>query len=264
MENNLTGAAGGNPCLLSTLKYEPSKLPAQNIVATQCQSWPIQHSSEHAIAARCYYKGRLIQCCGHGLLSTAYYWQQQLDRNELTLLMNNSIVQSWRDDDLTWLSFNTLTTHCCELPEWIEQVFPGQTKPLAAATAGDEQGYLIVQWPDAFSLAELPLPFACLLELTQRALICTAAQPAAGEGAIELRYFAPQHGVSEDIATGSAIRILSHYWSPRFDSLAARQCSPVGGQLFAHFKDTQVEIGGRCVASNPPAPLQPCTEASHD
>jgi predicted PhzF superfamily epimerase YddE/YHI9 len=178
--------------------------------------------------------------------------------------MNGSTVQSWREGELTWLSFNTLDTHCCELPEWIEQIFPGQTKPLAAATAGDEQGYLILQWPDAYSLAQLPLPEAWLADLTQRALICTAAQPAAGEGAIELRYFAPQHGVSEDIATGSAMRILSHYWSPRFATLSARQCSPVGGQLFAKFKDTQVEIGGRCLASNPPVPLQSCTEGRHD
>ena len=176
--------------------------------------------------------------------------------------MNNSNVQSWRDGELTWLSFNTLTTHSCEPPEWVEKVFPGQIKPLAAATAGDEQGYLVLQWPDGFSLARLPLPQDCLIQHSQRALICTVAQPAAGKNAIELRYFAPQHGVVEDIATGSAMRILSHYWSFRFDQLTARQCSPMGGQLFANFKDTQVEIGGHCMATF--APLHSSTEASHD
>jgi predicted PhzF superfamily epimerase YddE/YHI9 len=249
---------------LTALNKEPSALPDPNTVATQCQSWPIKNSTETGIAARCYYQGRLIQCCGHGLLSTAYYWQKQLGSDELALHMNGSTVQSWREGELTWLSFNTLATHSCELPEWIEQVFPDQTLPLSAATAGNEQGYLILQWPDAYSLGQLPLPEAGLVDLTQRALICTAAQPAAGDDVIELRYFAPQHGVSEDIATGSAMRVLSHYWSPRFHTLSARQCSPVGGQLFAHFKDTQVEIGGRCVASKPPAPLQSCTGDSHD
>lgn len=255
-------AASGNPCLLTALKQAPSALPLHNIVATQCQSWPIQKSAETVIAVRCYHNGHLIQCCGHGLLSAAYYWQQQLGRAELTLQMNNSTVKSWRNDELTWLSFNTLTTYSCDIPTWVEQVFPGQIKPLAAATAGDEQGYLVLQWPDEFSLAQLPLPLDCLVQHSQRALICTAAQPAAGENAIELRYFAPQHGVSEDIATGSAMRILSHYWSPRFDHLAARQCSPVGGQLFANFKGTQIEIGGLCVASS--ASQLSSMETSHD
>ena len=237
-------------------------LPTQNPVATQCQSWPIQTQSETVIAVRCYYNGRLIQCCGHGLLSAAYHWQQQLGRDELTLQMNNSTVHSWRDGEITWLSFNTLTSHRCEIPTWVEQVFPHPIKPLAAATAGGEEGYLVLQWPDGFSLAQLALPRDCLLHYSQRALICTSAQPAIGDSAIELRYFAPQHGVDEDIATGSAMRILSHYWSQRFKTLIARQCSTVGGQLFAHFKDTQVEIGGRCVASS--APLHSSMEASHD
>ena len=255
-------AASGNPCLLTALKQAPSAPPLHNTVATQCQSWPIQKPAETVIGVRCYYNGRLIQCCGHGLLSAAYHWQQQLGRAELTLQMNNSHVQSWRDGDLTWLSFNTLTTDKCEIPKWLEQVFPGQIKPLAAATAGDEQGYLVLQWPDGFSLQQLPLPRDCLVQHSQRALICTAAQPAAGDNAIELRYFAPQHGVSEDIATGSAMRILSHYWSPRFEQLTATQCSPVGGQLFANFKQSQIEIGGLCVAIS--APQQSSTEARHD
>ena len=254
--------SGGNPALLNALNQEPSVLPTQNPVATQCQSWPIQTQSETVIAVRCYYNGRLIQCCGHGLLSAAYHWQQQLGRVELTLQMNNSTVHSWRDGRITWLSFNTLTSHRCEVPTWVEQVFSDPIKPLAAAIAGDEQGYLVLQWPDGFSLAQLALPRDCLIQYSQRALICTAAQPAIGENAIEPRYFAPQHGVDEDIATGSAMRILSHYWSQRFKTLIARQCSTVGGELFAHFKDTQVEIGGRCVASS--APVHSSTEASHD
>lgn len=161
--------------------------------------------------------------------------------------MNSSTVQSWRDDEMTWLSFDTLNTRRCELPQWIKQVFPYPVQPIAAATAGDDQGYLVLQWPDSFAMAQLPQPQACLSGYTHRALICTAAQPDAGTDAIELRYFAPQYGVEEDSATGSAMRVLAHYWSPRFDSLSARQCSPAGGQLFAHFRGSRSEIGGRCV-----------------
>lgn len=147
---------------------------------------------------------------------------------------------------MTWLSFDTLTTHRCPLPNWIDQVFPGQEVPIAAATAGGEQGYLVLQWPDAFSLSQLSQALALVTEYTQRALICTAAQPDQGDGAIELRYFAPQHGVIEDLATGSAMRVLSHFWSSRFQQLTAWQCSAAGAELFANFKGQHIEIGGRC------------------
>lgn len=207
-------------------------------------------SLEPVIKVRCYQYQRLIQCCGHGLLASAHYWQQQLDCDELLLEMNNSPVPSWHEDELTWLSFNTLSTHRCQVPEWINQVFPDPVQPIAAATAGDDQGYLVLQWPDAFSLAQLPQPKAGLEQFTQRAVICTTAQPDAGNGAIELRYFAPQYGVEEDMATGSAMRVLAHYWSRRFDRLSAWQCSPTGGQLFANFKGDRSEIGGHCVVAN--------------
>lgn len=235
---------GGNPCLLVALDHAPTAIPDAHIIATQCQSWPIDQAT---IAVRCYANGRLIQCCGHGLLASAFFWQQRLHCNALNLQMNNSHIASWREGKLTWLSFNTLSTHRCQLPEWVAQVFPGQQAAIVAATAGDEQGYLVLQWPDGFSLSSLPKALAIVADYTQRALICTAAQPRQGKGAIELRYFAPQHGVIEDLATGSAMRVLSHFWSGRFQQLSAWQCSATGAELFANFKGQHVEIGGRCL-----------------
>jgi predicted PhzF superfamily epimerase YddE/YHI9 len=53
--------------------------------------------------------------------------------------------------------------------------------------------------------------------------------------------------VAEDTATGSAMRILADYWSPRFTSLTAVQCSSEGGLLLAILAPDHVEIGGHCL-----------------
>jgi predicted PhzF superfamily epimerase YddE/YHI9 len=67
-----------------------------------------------------------------------------------------------------------------------------------------------------------------------------------GADAIQLRYFAPQYGVPEDTATGSALRVLAEYWSPRFTRLTAEQCSPAGGLLLAQWTPDHIDVGGRC------------------
>jgi predicted PhzF superfamily epimerase YddE/YHI9 len=215
---------------------------------TVCQSWPHTRNDRQVIAVRCYTPaGDLIQCCGHGLLSAAYGWQRALHRNRLTLEMNGSRVTSWRDESRTWLRFGGVTTSPCPVPDWTGEVFPDQPQPLAAATSGGARGYLVLQWPDNTDLYQLQPSAENLSQRTGRALICTAAWPLEDEGAIRLRYFAPQYGVPEDAATGSAMRVLAAYWSPRFDRLIARQCSPGGGLLFANWTPDHVDVGGRCI-----------------
>jgi len=68
---------------------------------------------------------------------------------------------------------------------------------------------------DDFDLKHIAPPDNGLSNWPQRAIICTAAQPSTGTDAITLRYFAPQYGVVEDTATGSAMRVLADYWSHR-------------------------------------------------
>ncbi len=191
--------------------------------------------------------GRLVDCCGHGLLAAGHVWLQRLRRDALCLSMNGSLVSCWQREDITWLRFQRACTVPCAVPEWVTEVFPDQLQVVAAASCGDTRGYLVVQWPDDFDLRRLAAPGSCLSDRTNRAIICTAAQPSTGTDAITLRYFAPQYGVVEDAATGSALRILADYWSPRFTSLTAVQCSSQGGLLLAMLATDHVEIGGHCL-----------------
>ena len=237
----------GNLCQIFMLANAPSESVQSGTGLTQCQSWPTTHGKQPVIAVSCYTPdGRAIQCCGHGLLAAAYSWQQRLQRSEASLLMNNSLVPSWSDQQVIWLRFERLPVKACAVPDWVMQIFPDQPQPIAAAVCGNEQGYLVLQWSDEFNLHRLSLPAGGLSGQTQRALICTSAHPSMADGAIELRYFAPQYGVPEDTATGSALRVLAEYWSPRFTHLTARQCSERGGLLLARSTQGHIEIGGRC------------------
>lgn len=238
---------GGNPCLLFMLANAPGDSAQSGTGLTVCQSWPASHSNVPVIAVSCYTAdGRAIQCCGHGLLAAAYSWQQRLQCSEVPLLTNNSLVPSWSEQQTIWLRFERLPTSVCTIPDWVMQVFSGQSQPIAAAVCGNEQGYLVLQWPDEFDLYRISQPADCLSGWTQRALICTSAHPSLADDAIQLRYFAPQYGVREDVATGSALRVLADYWSRRFAKLTARQCSPAGGLLLARYSPDHIEVGGRC------------------
>jgi predicted PhzF superfamily epimerase YddE/YHI9 len=161
--------------------------------------------------------------------------------------MHDSVVASWQRQDHTWLRFHRVPTRVCPLPAWVNTVFPGQQGPVVAAHCGGESGYLVLQWPDGYGLEQLAPQLSALSARSRRALICTSAQPAVGAGEIHLRYFAPQYGVYEDAATGSAVRVLADYWSSRFSSLTVRQCSPEGGRLLSRVAADHVEVGGRCV-----------------
>jgi predicted PhzF superfamily epimerase YddE/YHI9 len=241
----------GNHCLLYSYDAPPLDAPAAGLGMAQCQSWPESCADEVVIATRCYSEDvQLIQCCGHGLLAAAHSWQRRLQRDALSLSMNGSLVASSREGDVTWLRFAHLQILEQDVPEWLEQVFIGTRQAQAAAVAGGARDYLVLQWPDGFDLGRLPCPTVALADWTERALICTSARPDWGEGVIQLRYFAPQYGVDEDAATGSAMRVLAQFWSSRFSQLVAYQSSPAGGMLLSRCTATHVEVGGRCVSGS--------------
>lgn len=241
----------GNPCLLLSQQSAPLEAPAVVTDAVQCQSWRVSHDGDTVVSVRCYGADRqLIQCCGHGLLAAAHTWQRRLQRGTLSLLMNGSLIPSWSEGDVTWLRFAQARTQEHRVPEWLQQVFRVPQRVHAAAIAGEANGYMILQWPDGFDLRLLSRPATALAEWTERALICTSARPDWGDGMLQMRYFAPQYGVEEDAATGSAMRVLAQYWSNRFKQLTAYQCSPAGGLLLARHTATHVEVGGRCLSTS--------------
>ena len=74
---------------------------------------------------------------------------------------------------------------------------------------------------------------------------------APGEGDIDFvsRYFAPNYGVDEDPATGSAHCVLTPYWADRLGKrqLRAKQISARVGDLQCTLKGDRVTLAGRAV-----------------
>lgn len=238
----------GNVCNLHIGDHAP-ETPASD--ETHCHVRALD-SRVHEVS--CHVRGQSIQCCGHGLLAAASELFTMTGRSSACLAMNGSLIEAERQpgSDLVWIAFSTAA---------IERAGSGQLQHGAAgiadllglqiqhitdmATSGGDDGYLVLRLRDEFDLTTLSPPGQSLADITGRALIATTLLDRAG--GIGLRYFAPRHGVGEDTATGSGMRILAGYWSDHFDQLWATQYSPAGGELFSRIAGTITRIGGRVV-----------------
>ncbi len=233
--------AQGNACRVMIVEAEPETMP-QPTDTTQCCTWLAEDGVPQI---RCWTPGGYaIRVCGHGLLGCGMMWAK-LGQANSRMVMNDTAVQFCPQGDIGWLGFEALDCTPSAVPEWVEQVFG--SAPRAAAVAGDEAGYLILMWPDDAELRKLPVPGPELKEHTRRAIIATCADTTNSVMDIKQRYFAPQHGTAEDVATGSAMRVLASFWQAQagFDELCAWQCSAKGGHLFSRIDGGVTWIGGR-------------------
>lgn len=233
--------ARGNPCRVLVMKAEPEAAPPPSDV-TQCCTWL---AADGVPQVRCWTPGgHAIRLCGHGLLGCGTTWTK-LGHAISRITMNDTTAQFYSQRDISWVGFDSIDCRPSAVPEWVEQVFG--SVPKAAAVTGDEAGYLILLWPDDAELRKLPVPGPELKKHTQRAIIATCADATNSVMDIKQRYFAPQHGTAEDVATGSAMRVLASFWQARagFDELCAWQCSAKGGHLFSRIEGGVTWIGGR-------------------
>ena len=234
--------ATGNPCEILA-EPVPEQVSAMRTGITRCYSWESARPLQFDVA--CFTPGgEAIQCCGHGLLAAAWYWFHRGMLAPLQLSMDGCSIECQSGADLLWLFFDRLASESILLPRWAETVFG--CRPMRAATAGPDQGYLVLEWPSGFLLEALSPPSMELACYTSRAIIaCSRSQDK--PGAIRFRYFAPQYGVVEDSATGSAMRILLDYCQQNYqlECLEAFQCSPAGGVLFARAVANRIAVGGR-------------------
>ncbi len=243
--------ARGNPCRVTRLDREPEAAPDESLV-TECLTWQLD---EERADVRCWsLSGNPISLCGHGLLCAGVAWLRE--HGGLARLQMNDLPVAFRvEDDTAWIGLPPINSEPCAVPHWLREFFP--YLPWRAALAGETSGYLILEWPAGFDLRSLPVPGYRLCQRTDRALIVTCVDRDNPAIDVTLRYFAPQHGVPEDTATGSAMRVLATYWMNRelADGLHAYQCSPHGGELRSRIRGDLTWIGGRVV---------PAAEVVHD
>jgi len=235
------GAARGNPCKVTLLSEAPVQPPVPDL-NTQCLSWRID---EHVYAVRCWSPANSeITLCGHGLLCCGAAWAH-MGQTASILEMNGLQADFYADNNDAWIGLPNINCSACRVPLWVGEFFP--VPPIRAAEAGGDEGYLVLEWPDDYDLRSLPIPLNALQRRTKRGLIVTCRDTERTTTDIKLRYFAVQHGVPEDTATGSAMRVLSTYWNNRGlgKQLRALQSSTDGGELCSRIHGDLTWIGGR-------------------
>lgn len=201
-------------------------------ISATCFVWPSDNPSAYHI--RFYNPETEIQLCGHGLLAAAkvlYEHNSEQLAASVELITQSSQIHTRIDEEQNiWVGFKPVSIEPTQIPNWAEDCC--NILPEQVSKVGPSNGYWIFEWPETFDLRKLAIDFDKLTFATERALIATTRSQAKGFD-YDLRYFAPQHGVNEDKATGSANRILGSYWNKRLKlhTLKAQQLSDVGAVI---------------------------------
>ncbi|MAZ87619.1 MAG: hypothetical protein CL693_08230 [Cellvibrionaceae bacterium] len=240
------GAETGNP--------SPSRSPAnKNTFTTKANS---------RLATRWFQGTREIQLCGSALAATSYALERHLGMALLQKIHHQTtqveLCTAERAPDssngsrssaqpLYGFSMPRTKLQVDELPvaaiDWFGV-------PITQALSTEnEKGYWVLEVSDP--LEALTPNFGAISASTDRAIILTttvAAQKPSVERDYSLRYFAPQYGIDEDIATGSANAIAACYWGEKLNKnrLIAEQipANHSGGRFYLTLDSHTVKVYG--------------------
>jgi len=200
--------------------------------------------------------GMHIQFCGHGALAAAWFVLHECDpaKQSVAFMSTRQHWQARRCESVAAdiaLLYARPAPVACPVPGFASRCLGGQ--PLAAAEVGVATDYLIMEMDSVATVQKLRPNLALLTAATQRALIVTARDTCVASAVTDpqlacvFRYFAPQHGVPEDAATGSAAVQLAAYWAPRLPAgpVTLRQLSPQGAVMQVQCSADTVELRAR-------------------
>lgn len=210
----------------------------------------ITHKANAEYEVQCFNGNQEIQCCGHGLIAAAktIFSNQGLP----TISLNENITASHTIDDaghdVVLLSLPRLSANHKTVPKWAGKVIDFDNEkllPSNAAVSEENDGYLLLEFEPTLSLEifhALKLDLKKICENTQRAVV--VVQFDKENQYLYMRYFAPQYGVSEDIATGSVMRFVGDYIEKKFrvDRFDVSQCSSQGGFMKVECKAENIII----------------------
>lgn len=186
-----------------------------------------------------------VELCGHATLASGYVVTHILapERRSVTFdTLKAGPLKVSRDGVLLAMDF----------PAWPPEAKPADPRVLAALGAAPvhsfvARGRTLAVYDRAEDVAALKPDFAAMRQVEGADAIATAP----GRDGVDFvsRYFAPNHGVDEDPATGSAHCVLTPYWASRLgkEQLTARQISARVGDLTCTLRGDRVTIAGGAV-----------------
>ncbi|RDX37492.1 PhzF family phenazine biosynthesis protein [Kangiella sp. HD9-110m-PIT-SAG07] len=205
----------------------------------------INQQSTNQFHIRFYNTTKEIQLCGHGLLASAKVVGEVKGIASFKFQTQDTVIQARYSSQHkeVEIAFSELISVAVSPPAWVNSCF--SITPNSVFQAGSNNGYWVMEWPQASVLQDLEVKTKALIEHTQRAVIATQ-QSDDEQYDYNFRYFAPQHGVIEDKATGSAHRVLMSYWHQRLNkcNFKARQYSKEGAELTGRIENGDVWISG--------------------
>ena len=186
-----------------------------------------------------------VELCGHATLASGYVVTHILapDRHSVRFeTLKAGPLEVAREGDLLAMDF----------PAWPPERAPADRRILAAlgkmpAESFVARGRTLAVYERAEDVAALKPDFAAMRAVPGADAIVTA--PGVDDIDFVSRYFAPNFGVDEDPATGSAHCVLAPYWAKRLGKtqLEARQISARIGELSCTLRGDRITLAGRAV-----------------
>ena len=186
-----------------------------------------------------------VELCGHATLASGYVVTHILmpDRRSVRFdTLRAGPLEVTRNGDRLAMDF----------PAWPTEREPADPRILAALSKRPAESFVargrtLAVYERAEDVAALRPDFAAMRQVPGADAIATAP----GSDGIDFvsRYFAPNHGVDEDPATGSAHCVLTPYWAGRLGKkqLKARQISARTGDLECTLRGDRVTLTGHAV-----------------
>ena len=236
--------AEGNRAVVKCLKHIPNHETCQTIANAVGESTmvfiaPKPNNKSHFSIAW-YNNSQRIKRCGHGTLAAAAFIQKQFNLSAKKIVFDSTY------ETLAITSGESAYTLSI-LSQSLIAAAPKTAFQLAKRTSQttDPQGYYLVELANEELVKAFVFNETLFDVIGQRALIiCSQANTQYYD--VCFRYFAPQYGVLEDQATGSAGACLWPFWEKIItkDTIRCYQASSAGGYFELSMQDKKVLVTG--------------------
>jgi PhzF family phenazine biosynthesis protein len=237
------GAFSGNPAAVCTLDAPI----AESVMQALANEFGISETAylvpiEGGFSLRWFTPEAEVDLCGHATLASAHVLLADgaVSTGEPVAFQTRSGLLTARyDGDLIELDFPADPPAPVARPAALESMGLGGAECLASPF------FFVAVLSSEGEVASFVPDLEAIRTLDQHALLITAPGEHAGE--YVLRVFAPEVGIDEDPATGSAQCVAGPYWGARLgrDDLEVRQLSRRGAAMRVHLAGERVRIAGR-------------------
>jgi PhzF family phenazine biosynthesis protein len=244
-------AFAGNPAGVCLLE-EPMSAAAMQALATELgiaeTAFVVPTAAPDAFDLRWFSPQVEIDLCGHATLAAAHVLRTMgvVDgTTTLTFSTRSGPLRASFAGDLIELDFPAETITEGPLPpslaqEWEDGVVVG---------AGTTAFFAVVTLADEDAVRRYRPDLGAIAAAGAKAVLLMAAADVGSEADYVLRVFAPNVGIDEDPATGSAQCVAGPHWSAALghSELTARQLSARGATFYVRPDGARVHIGGHAV-----------------